>query len=215
LCDQVTSLEEECDSLAESERRASSYLAEIEMLREQIVSLENKLNASESKSQSMNRSEAELITALRRSEEKCASLLEERAKGKIRATRNNQECEPEKSRQVKYLEQENLQLMMELKSAKKKLQAARSEIDNLRMEVLDEDSEDFDSFETTKIQENKENIQEEIKQPSSTLISNEKLVGSPGKVKSSRQSEREGNRRGIGLGMARDEDDNTSECRQS
>jgi chromosome segregation ATPase len=203
----VTSLEEECESLADSERRVSSLLAEIEMLRETNIVLENKVNEFENKNQSLSRSEVELGNALRLAEEKCASLLEERAKLKIRATRTSQDCEPEKSRQVKYLEQENLQLMMELKSAKKKLQAARSEIDNLRMEVLDEDSEDFESHEMNKIQDEKENVREE------RLNRREKPVLSPIKIKAMRQ--REGDRQRVGLGIARDDDDNTGECRQS
>jgi hypothetical protein len=52
--------------------------------------------------------------------------------------------ENEKSRQVRYLEQENLQLMIDLKAIKKQLQNAKAELNMLRAnKALDDDTVDI------------------------------------------------------------------------
>jgi len=61
-------------------------------------------------------------------------------------TENNSESvgeNGEMSRKLRYLEQENLQLMFDVKTSKKQLQAAREEIEILRMNAMDNSTLDF------------------------------------------------------------------------
>lgn len=51
----------------------------------------------------------------------------------------------EMSRKLRFLEQENLQLMLDVKSTKKQLQTAREELEMLRMNVADSTTMDFNS----------------------------------------------------------------------
>jgi chromosome segregation ATPase len=237
LCDQLTSLEEECDALSNAEGRASSYLVDMERLRERVAALQNETDESRNKLVKLTRSEAELSSRLNRAEEKNGSLREERDKLRKKSGTNNREAEPEKSRQVKYLEQENLQLMLELKTSKKQLQSTRSELDSMRMKALDDDTEDFTSFmapqgrasdlssgiksktsrdfQSTPATEDKENNTRETENSGkgSAPGSEKKRRFSRAKPKNTRM--RESNSRSVGLGEAGADENNTEECRQS
>ena len=235
LCDQLTSLEEECDALSSAEERVSSYLAETERLREQVSTLQMTLVESQNKLLDLARSESELSTQLKKAEKKYLSLRDEREKSRNRVGANNDaEVVPEKSRQVKYLEQENLQLMFDLKAVKKQLHAARSELDALRMRGLDDNSEDFSkqiaSAERLSLSNNDmpsrapeelDSTSEADKENSGNnnqMTEGKSVRGSAkahrfSRAKSSRVREPMG--RSVGLGDAGVDDENTGECRQS
>lgn len=237
LCDQLTSLEEECDALSNAEGRASSYLVEMESLRDRISLLERETHESRNRVVKLTSAEAELSARLKRAEEKNASLREDRDKLRNRSSKNR-EAEPEKSRQVKYLEQENLQLMMELKTAKKQWQTSRSELDALRMKALDDDTDDFASFMVPKAQTNDADSSGifskssrgsqsappgEDKENVSKLSVKSAKVSEPGSAKHSRLNRskakstrlRDANSRSVGLGDSGADENTTEECRQS
>lgn len=232
LCDQLISLEEECDALSNAEGRVSSYLVEIEKLRERVASQESDVERAKTKITELARSETDMKAKLTKAEEKNASLREDREK--LRNLPAKQQDEPKKSRQVKYLEQENLQLMLDLKTTKKQLQNTRSELDNVRMKAWDqEDTDDLTNYagpvETARSgssifskstegskqsppMADKENkvVQHNAK---ATTESTTKRKLARGKLSGSRT--RESNRRSVGLGEAGDDEENTGECRQS
>ena len=128
LCDKVASLEKECDSLAKSENRSSAALVESDQLREKISSLQTQVSDYQKKIDRLVRSEAknkELVASLKREQQELRGLAD-RARGNVES------LESEKCGQLRYLEQENLQLMVDLKATKKQLQHAKSEINMLR-----------------------------------------------------------------------------------
>lgn len=128
LCDKLASLEKECDSLAKSESSASASLAEVEQLREKNSSLKTQIAEYQKKIDKVVRSEVEqkeAVATLRREQEELRELAE-RARG------NAESVESEKEGQLRYLEQENLNLIVDLKAAKKKLQDMKAEINMLR-----------------------------------------------------------------------------------
>jgi chromosome segregation ATPase len=141
LCDKYSSLEEECEALMSAEKRASSYLSELDHLRESNAHLQSTVVETESKLERLAHSEAELTRKLNDAKEKVASLRSER--DSLKAERGNvADLESEKARQVRYLEQENLQLMLDLKNAKKQIKSTRAQLDAMRMKV-DDDTEDI------------------------------------------------------------------------
>jgi chromosome segregation ATPase len=235
LCDQLTSLEEECDALSSAEGRASSYLVESERLHEQITSLKIELDQSKNKILELNRIESELTTRLKKAEANSAALRVDQDKLQSRAGGSGRESVPEKNRQVKYLEQENLQLMLDLKAAKKQLQTARSELDVLRMKSLEDDTEDFSGYVapvTKPVSSSSKNTHSKSSAVSNDVSTEDKenrvnvatqgdtrlLQGSTPKQHFSRGKAsriRETNRGQVGLGDAGVDEENTGECRQS
>ena len=229
LCDQLTSLEEECDALSHAEGRASSYLVELERLREKMSSLQKGLDENQEKVLRLTRSEAELTVRLQRADQKNASLREELDTYRTRNGASTGKAEAEKSRQVKYLEQENLQLMLDLKATKKQLQTARAKLDVLQMKALDDDTGDFSNIVPSKSDassrhsamsssatNNPASPEEKENSPPAVDDGNKKgILGSAKKRRMSR-AKRGLTQRNIGLGEggAIDEE-NTGECKQS
>ena len=149
LCDRQSSLEEECEALMSAEKRASSYLSELDQLRDSNASLNRSISEAENRLAKLSHSEADLTRKLEEAKEKVASLRKERDHLKEIADSergNVADLESEKSRQVKYLEKENLQLMLDLKAAKKQIKSTRAQLDAMRMKVIDDDTEDLGSI---------------------------------------------------------------------
>lgn len=227
LCDQLTSLEEECDALANAEGRASSYLVESERLKDQISSLKIELEESKKKILELNRIESDLTIRLKKAEANSAALRADQDKLRSRAGGSGRESVPEKSRQVKYLEQENLQLMLDLKTAKKQLQSARSELDVLRMKALDDDTEDFSGYiaPISKLVESssknmhskssKNDISLEDKENQVNIAHQGDTKSLHGSTTKQRIPRGKPNRGQVGLGEAGVDEENTAECRQS
>jgi chromosome segregation ATPase len=148
LCDKHSSLEEECEALVSAEQKASLYLSELDHLRETNSHLQRSFSDAENKLAKLTHSEADLIRKLDDAKDKVASLRKERdhLKALSELERGSvADLESEKSRQVRYLEQENLQLMLDLKNAKKQLKSTRAQLDAMRMTVVDDETEDFGS----------------------------------------------------------------------
>jgi chromosome segregation ATPase len=139
LCDKLASLEEECESLSKSENQASFYLQEVEQLREVNNTMQSQISESRKRVDRLVRSEIELKEALGslRSEQDELRLRADRAQGTAESV------ETEKSRQVRFLEQENLQLLIDHKAIKKQLQNAKAELNMLRAKALDDDTMDI------------------------------------------------------------------------
>eukprot|EP00173_Palmaria_palmata_P001398 Plantae.Rhodophyta-Palmaria_palmata.ctg17743.p1 GENE.Plantae.Rhodophyta-Palmaria_palmata.ctg17743~~Plantae.Rhodophyta-Palmaria_palmata.ctg17743.p1 ORF type:complete len:215 (+),score=56.08 Plantae.Rhodophyta-Palmaria_palmata.ctg17743:73-645(+) len=121
----------------------------MDRLREENSSFKSEKNDSQSKVLRLTRSEAELTSKLQRAENKVVVLREER--DTLCSQVNGGTGVTEKSRQVKFLEEENLKLITELKSTKKQLNSARSEVEVYQMKALDADSdtEDFSNYKAT------------------------------------------------------------------
>ena len=131
LCDKVASLEKECDSLAKSEHRASASIVEADKLREKNSSLQSQVSDYQKKIDKLIRSEAEqreLIVSLRREQQELRGLAD-RARGNVES------LESEKSNQLRYLEQENSQLMTSLRAAKRQLQDTKAELNIFRSQA--------------------------------------------------------------------------------
>jgi len=218
LCDQLTSLEEECDALSSVEGKASSYLVEIENFREEIKALQGIVNQLKS-------ANADATEKLKKMETKNMQLREER-----NSLRNRGSAETEKPGQVKYLEQENLQLILDLKTTKKQLQSTQAKLEAFQMKALDsDDTDDFSVFTSSRVSQGVPVSQSPFTDISSSVFAdkenmmNRTPLPRPGKqtgivgAQSSEKKLRPNNfQRPVGLGEAGDlNDDNTQECRQS
>jgi hypothetical protein len=120
-------------NLSRSETRPRS--SEVEQL-EHNSSLQSQVNSRKQLIVSLNPVELkESLTSLRLEQDELR-VRADRAQGTAESLEN------EKSRQVRYLEQENLQLMIDLKAIKKQLQNAKAELNMLRAKALDDDTMD-------------------------------------------------------------------------
>lgn len=135
LCERLQSAEEESNALANSEEKAVSYMMELDRLRNDNNNLQNNLITLEEKFAALRDSEAGLTSKLRKTEKQLKALDKQRddlQKMVKNAKGNAADLQAEKGRQVRYLEQENLQLMQELKLAKRDVQKVKSELDALK-----------------------------------------------------------------------------------
>lgn len=215
LCDNLASLEDECNQLAKSEDRASSSLIEVSSLRAQMSSLKSQVFEFEQEISKLSRSKVEqeeLIASLK------VALQEQRALGD-HARQNAERLEAEKCNQVRYLEQENLQLMVDLKDAKKQLHKTKAELSILRAQCCA--SVEYSSARPVpteeKLSTNRENAgSNRPKTPAKNGNQNgkENPVSSSKAVRATRSAR--GTRRAAGLGEAfAASEENTQECKQS
>ena len=230
LCDNFSSLEEECDALTSAETRASSYLMEIESIRNQVTELEDR-NAK------LIKSEADLAVRLAEAVRQITAVQIERdkLKGSVEYKRGHTEVSgSDKSRQVKYLEQENLSLIMNLKATRKQLQSARSELDTMKMRAEDTDAVGLESvsmkasaFPLTQLPNSqghipidlqtsldKENVPNHDHNYNSMKPVNESISGKIIGTRSTRKARRDRNSSTLGE-PGIDDDDNTQNCQQS
>jgi len=131
LCDKLASLEKECDSLAKSENRASSSLVVVDQLREKNAELQRQVSDYQKKIDTLVRDQVEykeLVASLRREQQELRGLAD-RARGSA------ENIENKKTADVRFLEQENLQLMTDLNATKKQLKNVRSELTMLRAQA--------------------------------------------------------------------------------
>lgn len=218
LCDQLASLEEECDALSSAEGKASSYLVEIENHRKEIASLQDTVKQ-------LKNLNTDSTSKMKKLQSKNMALREERD-----ALRNRSNTETGKSGQVKYLEQENLQLILDLKTTKKKLQSTQAKLEELEVKALDnDDTDDFSVFPSVHVNHGvSQSPLTEISPSLSSdkenkMLSSKSAVLTPGKQtgairpQSNKKRLRPSNtQRAVGLGEAGDiNEDNTQECRQS
>jgi len=131
LCDKLASLEKECDSLAKSENRASSSLVVVDQLRGKNAELQRQVSDYQKKIDTLVREQVEykeLVASLRREEQELRGLAD-RARGSAENLENKNNAD------VRFLEQENLQLMTDLNKTKKQLKNVRSELTMLRAQA--------------------------------------------------------------------------------
>ena len=134
ICDRITTLEEECSVLSKSEQH-SSHLVEqrLKDLEEQNRKMETDLQRSQERyDKILHQHQAiqkELFTANQLKEDMINEVKS--LKSKSSSTLD------EKTRQVRFLEQENLKLMIDLKSAKKQLQSLKSEVNAMKSGIVD------------------------------------------------------------------------------
>jgi len=137
VCDKLKSTEEECIALANSEGKIVSCMMELDRLRGDKTNLEQNLSETHNEVVSLRESKNDLKKNLQSTEKKMISLEKQRnelQKMVRNAKGNAADLKEEKGRQVRYLEQENLQLMQELKHAKKEVQKVRTEFEAFRDE---------------------------------------------------------------------------------
>ncbi len=118
LCDEKTSIQE----ALEKQSKNSKYEKEKQSMQRNIDQLTNKLNEYQQEN-------SELEAQLQNMEKEMATGQSEEQREKLR-----------------FLEQENLQLMQDVKSTKRQLQAAREEVVTLRMNVDQNPTSDFGAF---------------------------------------------------------------------
>lgn len=240
LCDRLSSLEQECDTLSTAQTHASSDSVQTERLREENKQLQDRVSETKERLTTLTKLEADLHSRLSKAQNKIAQLSEERdqLRNKAESAKGNMaSLENEKIRQVRYLEQENLQLMLDLKTTKKQLQNYKTELDDLRMKALDDNdnTEDFGSLSTgtlcdsspksapkTPAQVDKENmgnlspVETEKSKVKGSTKKRQPLVSKL--TRSSRKKRVIGTPAGktVGLGEAVPaNEDNTAECKQS
>jgi len=142
LIKRLSSVEEECEALSSAESRASSYLMELDRLRDDNSTLEKNMTETQDRLGKLLAKESELLSDLKKTNEENKSLKEQRndlQKMAKSAKKSAGDLESEKTRQVRYLEQENLQLMLDLKKARKDLQNAKAELSALSQGANDGD----------------------------------------------------------------------------
>jgi chromosome segregation ATPase len=124
LCDKVASLEEECDALAKYKNKAVSHQVELNTIQKQNAELSSKVFDLQKKIDNLVWTETghkNLISSLRGDNEKLQYEVDH-ARKEADALRN----------QLRYLEQENLQLMIDYKAAKQKIHGLKTEINLLQ-----------------------------------------------------------------------------------
>jgi chromosome segregation ATPase len=132
LCDKIASLEEECDSLSKYKNRAVDTDNDIESLRTQNTSLKNQVSELQKKVDHLVWAETgnnNLVSSLRESIEKLRREADQ-------ARQATETLQTEKRSQLRYLEQENLQLMIDYKAAKKQLYDMKAELSLLQLSQL-------------------------------------------------------------------------------
>ena len=129
LCEKVSSLEDECNLQEEAKKMTSAYAREVDELRCKASELEAKFSESENRISILSRSEKDLQTKLKYTREELLSLRQKHDDSE----RSTQENENDKSRQISYLERENLQLHKELKAAKGLLRNAVNQTNTVQL----------------------------------------------------------------------------------
>mmetsp|Transcript_51723 Transcript_51723/g.77358 ORF Transcript_51723/g.77358 Transcript_51723/m.77358 type:complete len:321 (+) Transcript_51723:72-1034(+) len=223
LCEKVATLEDENDALASSEEKASGYLMELDRMRDKISKMEKGMSKLQDQQGKLVQSEAELLSKLSSAEGEIAVLRKERTEFQnIAETARGSaaDLESEKSRQVQYLEQENLQLMIELKSAKKEANDAKVELSALQAGMQDDMTDDLGriSSPANGLLANKENIPNSVRTPNESSfleVSPRNNPFSSTKKRTKKESKMTTPTHVLGESKIKCDDENTQECKQS
>jgi len=131
LCERLSAAEEECEALASSETRANTYLTQLDRAKEEKAKWTESEKVMGERIAKLQKNEAELSESLNNAENKVAELeaeIEELKSQTSNIEGEKGEVEAEKTKQVRFLEQENLNLMMETKTLKRTLQTVQAEL---------------------------------------------------------------------------------------
>ena len=156
-----------CDQLASKSARDST--GESERLKQENRSLMSKL-------ESLSQSEKQLTSTVTRYQVEIEELK--------RSMRDSDDdasgVKSQMGRKLRFLEQENLQLMLDVKSSKKQLQNAREEVEMLRLNAVDNQTMDFGNIDidTTDTIELTEMVSKEINTVKSNDGTNKRIRNS-------------------------------------
>lgn len=131
VVERVQAAEEECDALASAETRANTYLTQLDREREDKEKGRETIQTLKEQVGSLTEKEKGLSLQLHSSEEKVTELLEEMEKFiKSTSELNGKvgEVETVSTKKVRFLEQENLQLMQDQKQLKREMQGYKAEL---------------------------------------------------------------------------------------
>ena len=139
ICERLASVEEECNALAQSEKKAVQYLAELDSLRERFDKLESELQGCLGEKEKLISQLEESEDSLNKCEGKIAELVKDQ--NSLQSLAENakhsvSELQSEKRRQMQFLENENLQLGEELKKAKKELQLTKTALEAAQQQAF-------------------------------------------------------------------------------
>ena len=219
LYDRLKNTEEECEALMTAEKKASGYLMQIDRLQDDNTTLEKNMTMLQDNVAGLTKLNQELHdklsdtnNALKHSKDELLDFqsMAESAKGNVSA------LESEKNRQVSYLEQENLQLMTELKAKDKQISALMAEKNVNSMESENDCTDDLNGFSCSMINQSQMNNKEN--EHTNYVLKNSNQMDSinAAKVQTRSKSERiKPKKLKKGLGEGDINDDNTTECNQS
>ena len=157
LCDNFTSLKEECDALSSTEGKAAEYLRNLDSLREKYASLEDQVQRHEEKNTKLTSALAESKSE---SEEACADLQKAKAqitsfqmqiKSMSASQDNISDLQSEHRHQLHHLSNENLDLGQQLKSAKEELALTKKEFSKYKLgdsKKVEEQTEELQGLRT-------------------------------------------------------------------
>ena len=148
LCERLSSLEEECDALANSENKAAEYLANLDSLRQKYQNIEKQLQFYKETNDELSSSHADCKDSLKKAQEKIATLTKEHKSLQESHTNTKgsiSDLQSEQRRQMQWLEKENLQLGDELKRTKKELLQTKTQLGSMQKSSFgsDEATEDL------------------------------------------------------------------------
>ena len=132
------------NDISEAVFHVCDRLTSIENIETNGLSLEKKMQSMQQKIDKMAQIEQKLSEKLNQYRLEKTEMKKQLESAKNEATSNDSE---EKSEKLRFLENENLQLMRDFKSAKRQLQVAREEVENLRLTSSSKGSSD--TFELT------------------------------------------------------------------
>jgi chromosome segregation ATPase len=210
LCDKVASLEEECDSLAKFKSKAFSNEVELNTLQRHNTELSTeitKLQQSIDNLKSIELGHKNVIL----------SVTETSTKLQHDVVHARQEAASMRH-QLKFLEQENLQLMMDYKAAKQKIHGLKTDLNQLRSQMSTAtivQSSDVRQGSIKKPPSDKENVKESLNHNSEKNIippssSAQKVV----KPQTNKDDRRKPIADRLDTAFA-GSDENTQECKQS
>jgi hypothetical protein len=132
------------NDISEAVFHVCDRLTSIENIETNGLSLEKKMQSMLQTIDTMTQTERKLSERLNQYRHEETEMKKQLESAKNEATSNDSE---EKSEKLRFLENENLQLMRDLKSIKRQLQVAREELENLRLTISSKGSSD--TFELT------------------------------------------------------------------
>ena len=173
ICDKLTSLEEECDSISKG-----SYMPEgmgaNKSLRRENESLQSTLASNTAKIEKMEKSIAQLSKQVSEYQQKLISVSHERDELQKQV---DSAVESGLAEKVRYLENENLQLLSDRRTKTKQLQRAREELEELKMKHSSEnptlafDTRELMSISSKQTREGDRSIKNTLPNEKSTPVS--------------------------------------------
>ena len=173
ICDKLTSLEEECDSISKG-----SYMPEgmgsNKTLRRENESLQSTLASNTAKIEKMEKYISQLSKQVSEYEQKLIKVSHERDELQKQVDTADESGLAEK---VRYLENENLQLLSDRRTKTKQLQRAREELEELKMKHSSEnptlafDTKELMSISSKQTREGDRSIKNALPNEKSTPVS--------------------------------------------